>query len=160
MRAQEEQVLAKIIGECTAAQALTQSLDLDTVLHPLLKHLRRLVPADTASVFFREGETVWGIRAAEGYERWTTSQDVLSVKIEAETSPIFEKIVSTCKGLAIPDIATERDWITHPDTAPIPNRLYAPIVVEENLIGIVGLGKLAAGFFTEEHMHWAEALVG
>ncbi|MGE5074177.1 MAG: PAS domain-containing protein, partial [Anaerolineae bacterium] len=34
----------------TAAQALTQSLDLDVVLHALLRHLRLLTEADTASV--------------------------------------------------------------------------------------------------------------
>jgi PAS domain S-box-containing protein len=84
-----------------AAQALTQSLDLDTVLRTLLKHLRALVQADTASAIFPEGETQLGVRAVEGYEKWTDPNRILSVRIESDTNPLFQKLLSTRKTLLI-----------------------------------------------------------
>lgn len=143
-----------------AAQALTQSLDLDTVLSTLLKHLRALVQADSASVIFPEGETQLGVRAVDGYENWTDPDLILSVKVETETNPIFQRLLSSRKTLMIPNTAEEPDWVVYPGTEPIHNRLYVPITVEGRLIGVVGLGKFETGYFTEEHTQWAEALIG
>ena len=143
-----------------AAQALTQSLDLDTVLHTLLKHVRAITQADTASVFFPEGENVMSARAVEGYEKWTDPNTLLSIKMDIETHPIFGKLLASRSTLLIPDTAQDPDWVAYPGTEPIHSRLYAPVVVEDKVIAIVGLGKQEPAYFTEEHIQWAEALVG
>jgi len=143
-----------------AAQALAQSLELDVVLRTLLKHLRALLQSDTASVLFPEGDTLLGVRAVEGYEEWTDPDWILSAKVEIDTSPLFQRLLSNRKSLLIPDVAREPDWVVYPGTEPIQSRLFVPIAVEDKLVGIVGLGKFEAGYFTEEHIQWAEALVG
>jgi signal transduction histidine kinase len=40
------------------------------------------------------------------------------------------------------------------------NFILTPIVTEEKIIGIVLLGKTVSNYFAEEHVKWAEALVG
>ena len=64
------------------------------------------------------------------------------------------------KSLLIPDIVAEPDWVSYPGTEPFHSRLFVPILGEDRLIGVIGLGKIEAGYFTEEHVQWAEALVG
>jgi PAS domain S-box-containing protein len=143
-----------------AAQSLTQSLDLDTVLRALLKHLRALVHADSASAIFLEGETSLGVRAVEGYEGWTNPDKILSLKLEGDTHPVFQKLLLSRRPLLIPNTDEDPDWIAYPGTEPIHSRLYVPLLVEERLIGVIGLGKFETDYFTGEHAQWAEALVG
>ncbi|HEX5838859.1 MAG TPA: GAF domain-containing protein [Anaerolineales bacterium] len=143
-----------------AAQALTQSLDLDTVLKALLKHLRALTLADSASAIFLEGETSLGVRAVEGYENWTNPEQILSIKLQGDTNPIFQKLLGSRKPLLIPNTDEDPDWVIYPGTEPIHSHLYVPLLVEDRLIGVVGLGKFETDYFIEEHIRWAEALVG
>ena len=144
----------------TSAQALTQSLDLDTVIRTLLKHLRTLVQADAASAIFPEGETHLGIRAVDGYENWTDPNKLLSVKIDSNTNPLFQELLSTRRTVLIPDTTEEQDWVAFPGTKAIHNHLFVPLLVEDRLIGVVGLGKVEPGYFAEEHIQWAETLIG
>ena len=143
-----------------AAQDLTRSLELDVVLRTLMDHMRALMHSDTASVLFPEGETRLGVRASEGYEQWTDQNMILATKVESESNPFFEKLITARKSLLIPDIAAEPDWVAYPGTEPIQSRLFVPIAVEDKLVCIVSLGKFETGYFTEEHTRWAEALVG
>jgi PAS domain S-box-containing protein len=142
-----------------AAQELTESLELEIVLQTLLKHMRALVHCDTGSVIFREGESI-RVQAVDGYEPWTDPNSVLSVKLDAETDPYFQKIASTRKSLLIRDTSEEQAWNRYPGKDPMRSRMFVPIVAESRLIGIVGLGKAEAGYFTDEHLLWAEAIVG
>ena len=143
-----------------SAQALTQSLDLDTVIHTLLKHLRALVLADTASAIFQGGESFLEVRAVDGYEDWTDPAQLLSIKIEIETSALFQRLLSTRRTLLITDTDEEPDWVAYPGTELIHNRMYLPVLIEDRLIGVIGLGKVEVGYFSEEHVQWAEALTG
>jgi PAS domain S-box-containing protein len=143
-----------------AAQDLTQSLDLDIVLRTLLRHLRTLVQADSASAIFSEGESVLGIRAVDGYEAWTDPNLILSIKINSEKSLLFQRLLSTRKPLLIPNITGEPDWVVYPGTEPVKSRLFIPVLIEDRLIGVVGLGKFETDYFNAEHIQWAEALVG
>jgi PAS domain S-box-containing protein len=142
-----------------AAQALTQSLDLDTVLSTLIKLLRAITQADTASVIFPEGEAQLGIRSVEGYEQWTDPNLILSVKIE-NTNRLYQRLLATRRSLLIPETEEDPDWVVYPGTEPIHCRVFVPVMVEDNLIGIVGLGKFERDYFTGEHIQLAEALVG
>jgi PAS domain S-box-containing protein len=143
-----------------AAQALTQSLDLDTVLRTMLRHVRDLVHADTASAIFPEGETSLAVRTVDRYEKWTDPNLIRSVELDSATHPILKKLFQSGRSLLIANTDMDPDWIVYPGTEPIHNRLYLPIKVDDRLIGIVGLGKLEPDYFNEEHIQWAEALVG
>lgn len=143
-----------------SAQALTETLDLDIVLRTLLRHIRSLVQSDTASVILLEGESLLAVRAVEGYEQWTDPNRILSLKVDGERNPFYQKLLSSRKSLLIPDTAIEPAWEVFPGTEPLRSCLFVPIVIDGRLIGVVGLGKTEPNYFTEENIQWAEALVG
>lgn len=154
----QQRLLAETLR--ASANALAQTLDLDTVLSTLLKHVRALVRADIASAIFPEGETLFGVRAVDGFEKWTDPSQILSIKVERDANPLVQELVLSRKSLLIPDVGKQPDWLIQPGTEPFRSRLFVPIVGEDRLIGIIGLGKVEAGYFNEDHVQWAEALVG
>jgi PAS domain S-box-containing protein len=143
-----------------AAQALTQTLELDQVLNTLLENITALTQADMAGIALREGETRMAARAAQGYERWADLDQILAISIEADESPILQRLISTRKSVLVPDTATFPGWQAIPGLEAIRNWLAVPLVASDNVIGVVALGKTEAGYFTQEHVQWAEALVG
>jgi signal transduction histidine kinase len=71
----------------------------------------------------------------------------------------LKRILSTGRSLVVRDTTTEPDWIVYPGTEALRSYASIPILVENKVIGALGLGKVEPDFFTEEHVHWAEALV-
>ena len=143
-----------------AVQALTQTLDLDRVLDTLLEHITAITQSDTTGIALLEGESRLTARAARGYQRWTDLDQVLSISIEANSNPLLQELISTRKSVLVPDTATIPDWEALPGLEPIRNWLVVPLVAVDKVIGVVALGKAEPGYFTQEHIQWAEALVG
>jgi signal transduction histidine kinase len=144
----------------TAVQALTQTLDLDRVLDTLLEHITAITQSDTTGIALLEGETRLSARAAYGYERWINLAQVLSISIDATSNPMLQALISTRKSILVPDVATFPDWPDLPGLEAVRNWLVVPLVANDKVIGVVGLGKTEPGYFTQEHIQWAEALVG
>ena len=143
-----------------ASQSLTQSLDLDVVLDTLLTHLRALVHSDTASVLFREGESALGVRALAGYENVSDPGLVSTNKVESGSNLFLRRLLATGRGFVVDDVTHEPDWVVYPGTEALRSYASLPIVVANKIIGAVGLGKTEPGYFTQEHIQWAEALIG
>jgi len=143
----------------TASLALTQTLNLDTVMNTLLDYLGRLVPYDSATVILPQDETRLAVRAVRGYERWTDPQEILAITIDAQASPPIHALLTTQKSILIPDTRTHPDW-EHPAGAEhVLNWLGVPLVAGDKVIGLCGLDKIEPGFFTQQHIQLAEALV-
>ncbi|HSB03219.1 MAG TPA: GAF domain-containing protein [Anaerolineales bacterium] len=142
------------------AQALTQTLELEQVLNTLLENINAITHADVAGVAMFEGETRLAARAAQGYERWTDLDQILSIKIDVSSNLTLQRLISTRKSLLIPDTAAFSDWQVLPELDPIHSWLLVPLVAGDKVIGLVALGKAETGYFTQEHIRWAEALVG
>jgi len=143
-----------------AVQALTQTLDLDRVLDTLLEHISVITQSDTTGAALLEGETRLAARAAHGYERWTDLDQVLAISMEANSNPLLQELILTRKSVLVPDTATFLDWQVISGLEAIRNWLVVPLVANDKVIGVVGLGKTEPGYFTQEHVYWAEALVG
>jgi PAS domain S-box-containing protein len=143
-----------------AVQALTRTLDLDRVLDTLLEHITAITQSDTTGIALVEGETRLAARAAHGYERWTNLDQILSISVEATSHPLLGTLISTHKSVLVPDTTTYPDWQVIPGLEPIRNWLVVPLVAGDKVIGVVGLGKTEPDYFTQEHIQWAEALVG
>jgi PAS domain S-box-containing protein len=142
-----------------ATQALTQSLDLDTVLNTLLKHVTALVETDLASVGFVEDETRLVARVAQGSANRAKPEQTPIFPIDAKTDFFFQRVAASRKSLIVRDATRDPDWIGYPGVAPIRSWMGVPILVNEKVIGVVLLGKGERGFFTREHARSAEALV-
>jgi PAS domain S-box-containing protein len=143
-----------------ASLALTQTLDLDMVLNTLLDYLGRLVPYDSASVMLPQDETHLAVRAIRGYEGWTDPQEVLTITLSAKVSPHIGTLLTQQKSILIPDTCNHPEWEHRAGTEHVRNWLGVPMVADGRVIGVCGLDKAEAGFFTQQHLQLAQALVG
>ncbi len=145
----------------TAANlALTQSLNLETVLETLLEYVARLVPYDSANVMLLEAESRLAVRVTRGYERWTSNELVHAITFDAQTVPMLNTLLTTRRSYLVPDTHLEPGWQTPPGIEHVRSWLGVPLLAGGNVIGLYSLDKTEPGFFTTEHVRMAEMLVG
>ena len=160
-RAYEAEQYTRQIAETlrAASQALTHTISMDTVLATLLDYLGRLVPYDRATVLLLEDESRLSLRAARGYEPWTEPDQLLGVSIIAEEVPQVHEVITRQQSLLIPDTHEHPGWKVIPGQEHVANWLGVPLAADEKVIGLCGMDKTGPGFFTQEHLELAEALV-
>jgi PAS domain S-box-containing protein len=144
-----------------ARLALTRTLDLDTILETLLDHLGELVPYDSATIFLLEGSTHLVARAARGYDRWLdreAAQVVGAVDFDIGHSPRHRALVTTQKSLVIEDTRRYPSWQHIASSVHVRSWMGVPLVAGGETIGLYSLDKTEPGFFTQEHLRWAEGL--
>ncbi len=133
--------------------SLASTLDLDEVVSRVLDGLAKVVPYDSASVMLMEDES-HHIKAGRDFPDdspiWTQTFAI------AEGSLIYE-ICHSQKPLIIPDVYQEPRWIKLEGTEHIRCWLGVPLVVREQVIGILNLDHRRPGFYTQEHAAIASA---
>jgi PAS domain S-box-containing protein len=147
-------------GLVEATLALNRSLDLDMVMNTLLDYLGQLVPYDSASVMLAQDETHLAVRAVRGYEGWIDPQEVLAISLNAQASPHVGTLLTQQKSILIPDTGDYPEWTQRAGTEHVRNWLGVPMVADGKVIGVCGLDKAEAGFFTQQHLQLAQALIG
>ncbi len=143
-----------------ANSALTQSLNLETVLETLLDYVARLVPYDSANVMLLESEARLAVRVARGYERWSSTELVRTITFDAQATPVLNTLLTTRRSCLVPDTGLEPSWQTPPGVEHVRSWLGVPLMASGNVIGLYSLDKTEPGFFTTEHVRLAEMLVG
>ncbi len=153
---------ARLIAETLSAAnlALTQSLDLETVMEALLDYMYQLVPYDSANIMLLETEERLVVRTARGYETWTDPQLTRTIFFDAHGNRTFHELISTQHSVLIPETRAHLDWEVRPGAEHVRSWLGVPIVAGGHVIGVYSLDKVTPDFFTAEHVRLAEALVG
>jgi len=142
-----------------AAMALGRTLDLNQVLHTFLESVSDIIASDLSGIGLLEGEESLAVRVASGYPRWTGPDYLFPIPFESETGSLIRKLITTQKPKLIEDTLANPLMLGDPAVDKIRNWLLVPIVAQEKAIGLVGLGKVEPGFFTQTHIRWVEALV-
>jgi len=140
-----------------ASQALSQSLNLETVLHTLLDYLAKLVPFDVGQVLLMEDET--HLLARSYFGRTGDPIQAAPVGLDLTGYPVIETILSTHRSMCIVNTDLLVEW------RPLPGEktkswLGIPLITGEKAIGIVSLEMTQDGCFSDEHLELAEALIG
>ncbi|MCB0194638.1 MAG: GAF domain-containing protein [Anaerolineae bacterium] len=141
-----------------ANKALTQSLDLVTVLETILTYMEQLVPYDTANVMLIEDDDRIVIQAIRGYENWTDPEQFRQITFDARTTSSIHTILINRESFVIPDTYAYSGWQMRPGSEYIHNWIGVPLVVDEQIIGLYSMDKAQPNFFTAEHLQLAEAL--
>ena len=151
---------ARTIAEtlCAANLALTQSLDLDTVLAVLLECLKQIIPYDSANVMLLEDDTRLSVAAMRGYERWTAPEQTRAITFDATTSPHLSALLTERKSVLIADINQYPDWERRAGAEHVMSWFGVPLVASGTVIGLYSVDKSEPGFFTAAHLRLAEAL--
>lgn len=147
----------------TAAQALSQNLNLEYVINALLDHMYTILPSDSACVKLLENEVYPIIHTLRGYKKWADHADIPTVPIGGDiiTSSVIRRLETTRKSLVIPNsVAGPAPTPRSPaNVMCIHSWLIMPIIASDKLIGWVELGETEGVVFNPEHIRRAEALV-
>ncbi|MCB8980952.1 MAG: GAF domain-containing protein [Ardenticatenaceae bacterium] len=140
-----------------ASVALSQSLDMLTVLEHLLDYLAKLIPFDTATVMLLDDEgalQVWVVRGREP----NLPPEQTSLPYRAKSSSLIEKLLATQHSVRIEDAHLHPEWEYRERNRYVRSWLGVPLVAQGQTLGLYSLSKQEPGFFTEEHQLQAEAL--
>jgi len=133
-----------------AAQALTQSLELDHAINTLLDYLSRIVPSDTAGVTLFEAESRPALHSLRGYGRWAEMEPIPSLPYDGITDSVVQRLVQARRSLMIPNLVAEPEETSLSGDGPIRSWLVVPIIASEKVIGWVELGKTDGSFSPQD----------
>ncbi len=143
-----------------AGVALTQSLDLATVMDALLDFTLRLVPYDSASIILVEDQDRLAIHAARGCDCTSQVKGRRPISLDREKDSLIEQVLAGRQGKILANVSPETAWKLSPCNASTRSWLAVPFVAADNVVGLFGLGKEQPDFYTAEHLQLAEALAG
>jgi GAF domain-containing protein/nitrogen-specific signal transduction histidine kinase len=139
-----------------ASLALTTTLERNEVVDRILAQLQEVVPYDTASVQLLRGELLEIV----GGRGFPNPEKIIGLTFDphSETNPNRE-VVRTWAPYIVADGPAVYDEFSRDPHAPagIRSWLGVPMIVGEQLIGMIALDKTVPGFYTAEHARLAEA---
>ncbi|HJS30107.1 MAG TPA: GAF domain-containing protein, partial [Anaerolineales bacterium] len=138
----QQRLLAETLKEISIA--LNQYLDHNQVLSLILKHLRRLVDYDRASVMLVSGDSL-NVVARRGDEPDFHEYDY--PKIEA--LPYIQEVLNSAQPLVIPVTSQHPLWTTLAGSPNIKSWLGAPLKAKDNVIGLLDLNKEQENFYNQ-----------
>ncbi len=144
---------AEILRE--ASSLMVNAPDLDTILNILLEYIRKLVPYDSASILFAQGDFAQ-IYLAKGIEKWTDATTLKQLRLNMKTNALFQQAIHTQKGMVIADVHQDERWQPHDETAYVRSWMGIPIMASGQYLGSFSIEKATPGFFTEEHLALVE----
>jgi PAS domain S-box-containing protein len=128
---------------CEVAAVINTVIDRSAVLGFILDQLARVVAYDSASVMLASGETL-DIVAQRGFR----PQGQFRRSIPLETLLHVREVLEQCHPVIIPDTGSDSRWRIWPETDYIRCWLGVPLVVRENVIGLLNLDRMQPGFYT------------
>ncbi|MBK9942273.1 MAG: GAF domain-containing protein [Kouleothrix sp.] len=138
------------------AQTLTGVLALDEVTKLILDQLRRVVPYDTASLMLRNGDSVW-VAATSGFGP-ETQQRVDKLRFSLADDPTMARIVETRRPVVIADAQQNDFFVPVEGTEHIHGWIGAPLLTDDDVIGLLTVDSHEAGAYTEEDAQLTFAL--
>jgi signal transduction histidine kinase len=139
--------------------ALTQSLDLATILDTLLEHLKQLVPYDSASAMVLRDGTHLVVWSAQGAPRWDAVPLERHAVLDTGALRPLQAMLAAQTSVRVGDTAGPPFFWRQGDGAPEARSwLGVPLIAGGRAIGLYALAKHQPGFFTSEHRQLAESL--
>ena len=130
----------------SAATNLTSSLKSTELVETLLDQLGPVLPFDTATLWIRENDRLT-VAAARGFP---DTERRLGLTIAAEDSALFKEMIRTGQGILVGDIRQDPRFPSL--EAPRLSWLGFPLVLKNEVIGVLALEKWQAYFYTREHL--------
>ncbi|CAG1772965.1 hypothetical protein BAC2_03327, partial [uncultured bacterium] len=139
-----------------AAQAVGSSLELDQVLRLILAQLKRVIAFDTASVMLYNAAGAPELVAGEGYIDESLSNH--AAQRELKPSPILQRMAQDHQAVILPDVREHPDWIWVPGAEHVRSFIGVPILIQEQMIGVLMMDSKELGFYTEKDAQLAQTL--
>lgn len=137
------------------ANVLNRTLDLEQVLQAILHQLARVTDYDSASVMLIERGT-HRIVAHRGFY----PTDKTPLKISASTLAHVQEVLVHQRPVIISDTMTDPRWFSHPASDYIRCWMGVPLLVRDEVVGLLNLNKRQPNFYTDTHAALASTFAG
>lgn len=134
---------------------LSRTLDLNSVFDALLVQVRRVVPYDTANLTLFQYGQLEVIRTA-GYEE-SSQPDITGTQVMMSQIPTLKHIWQTQEVLVVADTDQHPDWWHSEDTAYIKSWIGVPIIIDDEVVAVMGLDKRDPNFYNADMAHLLES---
>jgi len=139
-----------------ATLTLTQDLRMDAVLDTLLQTLFQIVPYDTAGVILIEEEGQDRLFVAR--EAPTSPARRTVITIESTDNRLLQRVLLLKKSVYLADTREESEWRENKALGNVRSWIAVPLVVSDNVLGLLSVGKTEPRAFTPEHFRLAKSL--
>ncbi|MDL1923350.1 PAS domain S-box protein [Chloroflexi bacterium CFX3] len=145
-RAAEHQTFAEALSDI--GMALTSALDLEEVMARILSNVGRVVPHSSVSIMVTDGGTY---RLAYGRFPDDKVAHVEHYMLSPELQRIFDEMSRTHQARHIADTETDPRWIQTDRQSWVKSYVGTPILVQDQVIGILNLNSDQRNHFTAQH---------
>lgn len=151
---QERRRVADTLRE--VAQMMTGVLALDDIFGMILDQLARIVPYDTASLMLREGDML-RIVAARGFDE-SIRERVEHLQLRVDDDPSLARVLHTRRPYVLIDAREAPPSSVDDGTEHIRGWIGAPLLLGDDVIGILNVDSTTVGAYDEEDAQLAFAL--
>jgi len=126
------------------ARALNSTLDLDQVFDRILENVKRVLDCDSANILQFEGTQVRVIR--------TMLNQYIGKVFSLSAMPVLEPVIRNSTPVILSDVREQPGWSSLPATEWIKSYMAAPIIVKDEIIGVISLNSATPGFYSENQL--------
>ncbi len=130
---------------------LLSTLDVKDVLVRLLEQVRRVVPYDAANVFIIEDKLIRLVHRIVSTGQPEVPDDIRPTYHFREL-PLLKPIMDGKQPLVVPDTLLDPRWAHIPQSSYIRSWMGIPVVVRNQVVGLVALDTCQANFYNESHI--------
>lgn len=139
--------------------ALTQDLEMDSILDTLLQSLRELVPYEWAQILLLESDSrLFVARNAHLPDTAKRCQNYART-IDATEYPLIARVIASQSDILVEDTLKEQSTQVCPGSEHPHSWIGVPLIVSRRVLGILSLGHSVSATFTSEHLRLAKLLV-
>ena len=137
----------------TSRAALASQLDLDTMLHSMLKNLPAIVEHDSADILLVDEkgqlDDLVSMKRSQNGEIADKADDYA---LEVLTYHNIQQVLESGQNLIIEDTRRDPDWFFAPERLDIRSAINVALKVQNRISGYIGIYSHKVRFFNEEHM--------
>jgi PAS domain S-box-containing protein len=141
-----------------AVQALSGTLNSDTVFETLLDKLAIVAPYTSAHLELLEDEEHLHVRLTRGDSKWPKDKQLFDRHLETSLLPIFNDLLAKKQVIMVPDTRDYQGSPYFPGKDVIGTWMGIPLTAGEHTIGVVLLEHVNPYSFTQEMGQWANAV--
>jgi GAF domain-containing protein/DNA-binding response OmpR family regulator len=139
------------------ARVLGSTLDLHEVIERMLDQLVNLIDYNTASIqLVQKGKRQ--LIGGRGFDLESATPISPAIWRSVSDDPFIEEVVTSRKPLLISDTRNEPRWEIRPETSPVRCWITAPLMVGQEVVGIMTLDHTNPGAYTQETAELASAV--
>lgn len=146
----ERRIEAETLRE--VLEAINRQARLEETIEEVLKQLARIVPYDSASLALLEPDGRFRIIAAKGFPE---GEMVVGYTFR---DPLSEAVVESRWPFAVPDVQADERFAGTPGRERIRSWAGIPLLVEGEMLGLLGVDRHRVAPFEEEELHRAKAM--